>query len=98
MTHQNEKKYRHFILDRFTDTERFVRPLQKIERKPIPEQDRFQHGTALLEQIQELKPEWEAARRSQKEAGLEGGFGLQIDVDLYNAVANQIAVPVTVES
>jgi hypothetical protein len=79
MTHQNEKKYRHFILDRFTDTERFVRPLQTIQRVPIPMRDRQIHGTALLAQIEALKPESEAARRDQEEAGLEGGFGLQVE-------------------
>lgn len=83
MTHQNEKKHRHFILGRFTDTERFVRPLQTIQRVPIPMRDRQIHGTALLAQIEALKPESEAARRSQKEAGLEGGFGLQVEFESF---------------
>lgn len=75
----DKKKHKHFILDRFTDTERFVQPQQAIPRTPVPNRDRKIHGKALLKQIEALKPEMVAARKEQEKAGLEGGFGLQLE-------------------
>ncbi len=83
MTDQDVRKYRHFILSEVTDTERFVRPRQKIEPQPIPEQDRQRHGTALLSQIATLRPEFEVAHRAQDDAGIEGGFGLQVEFESF---------------
>ena len=74
---------RHFILTGFALTERFSRPWQRIERAPVPEQDRRRHGTALLDQIEALKPESETALRTQQEAGVEGGFGLQVEFESF---------------
>ena len=75
----DKKKHKHFILNRFTDTERFVQPQQAIPRTPVPNRDRKLHGKALMEQIEALKPEMVAARKEQEKAGLEGGFGLQLE-------------------
>lgn len=82
MTDQNEKK-RHFILDRFTNTERYIPPRPPIQRNPIPEQDRRHHGTALLRQVELLKPEFQRARQAQENAGYEGGFGLQVEFESF---------------
>jgi hypothetical protein len=88
MPDQNEKinKHKHFILAGFTDTEQFVRPWQKIQRAPIPERDRRRHGRALRRQIEALKPALESARRDQEEAGLEGGFGLQVEFESFPGI------------
>jgi hypothetical protein len=83
MPDQSERKRRHFILEGFALTERFSRPWQRIERAPVPERDRRRHGTALLDQIEVLKPESETARRTQEEAGFEGGFGLQVEFESF---------------
>jgi hypothetical protein len=83
MANQNEQKKRHFILDGFAETERFIRPRQRIEREPVPERDRRRHGTALLGQIGALKPVLETARRAQEDAGFEGGFGLQVEFESF---------------
>jgi hypothetical protein len=83
MANQNEQKKRHFILDGFAETERFSRPRQRIERTAVPEQDRRLHGTALLGQIGALKPVLETARRTQEDAGFEGGFGLQVEFESF---------------
>jgi hypothetical protein len=83
MANQNEHKKRHFILDGFAETERFSRPWQRIERASVPEQDRRRHGTALLDQIGALKPVLETARRTQEDAGFEGGFGLQVEFESF---------------
>ncbi len=80
MADKNKQKKRHFILDGFVETERFSRPWQRIERVPVPERDRRRHGTALLGQIEALKPVLENARRTQEDVGFEGGFGLQVGI------------------
>jgi len=80
---QSERKMRHFILTGFALTERFSQPRQRILRTPVPEQDRRRHGTALLDQIEALKPESETALRTQQEAGVEGGFGLQVEFESF---------------
>jgi Subtilase family len=79
----DESKRRHFILDGATKTERFVRPNQKIEKRPVLELDRQRQGNALLGQIEALKPDFEAARRAQEEAGLASGFGLQMEFESF---------------
>lgn len=82
MTDQREKK-KHFILNQCTDTEPFARVPQNIERRPIPEQDRRRHGTGLLDQIEAVKPDLVTARRAQEDAGMEGGFGLQVEFESF---------------
>lgn len=83
MPDRKEDYNRHFILDGFTDTERFVRPRPIIQKMPIPERDRQRHGTTLLGQIEALHPEFEVARRTQENAGFEGGFGLQVEFESF---------------
>ncbi|MGH9759690.1 MAG: S8 family serine peptidase [Blastocatellia bacterium] len=83
MANQDQKKNRHFILEGFADREKFQRPKRKIEKESIPEQDRTQHGNALLLQVEALKPEMETARADQEEAGLDGGFGLQVEFESF---------------
>ena len=79
MTNHGERKNRHFILDGFTETERFKPPRQKVSPKQIPVRNRDLHGTGLLNQIEALKPDCEAARKAQEEVGLDGGFGLRVE-------------------
>lgn len=83
MADHNELKKRHFILNGFAETERFSQPRQRIERASVPERDRHGHGTALLDQIGALRPVLEIARRTQEEAGFEGGFGLQVEFESF---------------
>jgi hypothetical protein len=82
MTEQNEKK-KHFILDGFAETERFVQPRLRMKQMPIPERDRQRHGTKLLGQIELLKPQFESAHSAQEDAGFEGGFGLQVEFESF---------------
>jgi len=82
MTDQQEKR-RHFILDRFTETERYTPPRQIIPRSRIPERDRHRHGTALLGQVDALKQQFRTARQAQEDAGYEGGFGLQVEFESF---------------
>ncbi|NLE55682.1 MAG: S8 family peptidase, partial [Lentisphaerae bacterium] len=83
MPNQTERKKRHFILEGFAQTERFIRPRQIIAKTPVTEQDRRRHGTALLNQIAALKPILDTARRTQESIGFEGGFGLQVEFESF---------------
>ncbi len=83
MVDQNNPKLKHFILGNIAETEPFSRPQQKIDKQGIPERDRRQHGTALLCQVEALRPEMLAAREAQEEAGLDGGFGLQVEFESF---------------
>jgi hypothetical protein len=83
MNEQYEKKYKHFILDDVVETERFRQPKQKGKPLLIPERDRRVHGTGLMGQVERLKQEAEAVRRRQEEAGLEGGFGIQVEFESF---------------
>jgi len=87
MQDQSERKRRHFILEGFALTERFSPPRRRIEKTPIPEQDRHSHGAALLGQIAALKPVLETARRAQEDVGFEGGFGLQMEFGSFPDIA-----------
>ena len=84
MADHDGKKYRHLILEGFTDTERFRRPPPPpIEPQPIPARNRYAHGSSLLGQLEALKPDMATARQIQEAAGLEGGFGLQVEFESF---------------
>lgn len=83
MPDQKDIKNKHFILEGFTKTERFIPPRRKVRKTSIPEQDRCRHGAVLLGQIEALKPALEIARKAQEDAGLEGGFGLQVEFESF---------------
>lgn len=82
MADQGGKK-KHFILSQCSATEPFSPPRLTIEQKPIPHQDRSRHGKTLLDQIEAIKPDLIAARQAQEDAGLEGGFGLQVEFESF---------------
>lgn len=82
MDERNEMK-RHFILEGVTTPERFRSPQQGRERSRVPERDRYLHGMTLLGQVEALKPEMTKAREAQEHAGLEDGFGLQVEFESF---------------
>lgn len=49
----------------------------------VPDRDRRCHGTALLGQVEALKSEMTTAREAQEHAGLDGGFGLQVEFESF---------------
>ena len=83
MANSENVKNKHFILEGFTDTEKFKRPASGGGSKPLPDRDRKSHGTALLRQIDAIKPVMSSACLAQKDAGLDGGFGLQIEFESF---------------
>ncbi len=83
MAERDNRNLRHFILNGFAEAEQFRAPRSPVRSKPIPEQDRSRHGTALLGQLETLKSDLTAARTARENAGLEGGFGLQIEFESF---------------
>jgi hypothetical protein len=49
----------------------------------VPDRNRRTHGSALLRQLRALERDMENARRAQIEAGLEAGFGLQVEFESF---------------
>ncbi|RJQ77319.1 MAG: hypothetical protein C4519_13700 [Desulfobacteraceae bacterium] len=83
MVNERDGMKRHFILEGVTTTDRFRSPRQGGNRSRVPERDRQYHGTALLRQVEALKPEMIIAREAQERAGLDGGFGLQVEFESF---------------
>ncbi len=84
---QNGIKNRHFVLEGVTESERYRSRQQRRRQSPVPERDRSSHGSALLGQVEELKPELAAAREAQQQVGLEGGFGIRVEFESFPDVA-----------
>ena len=83
MADRSNRKFRHFILDGFTETKRFQSPQQGGTPKVVPERDRKGHGAALLNQLTALKAEAENARLAQEDAGFEEGIGIQVEFESF---------------
>lgn len=82
MANGTERRYRHFILERFTATEPY-RSRGMGRRPDIPERDRARHGRGLLDQIRSLRLESESVREEQHGAGTEDGLGLQVEFESF---------------
>lgn len=78
-----ERKYPHFVLDGFTETESFRSPQQSGGKKDVPARNRRRHGNALLRQIEALKRTMDTARQAQLEEGAEAEIGLQIEFESF---------------
>jgi hypothetical protein len=83
MAEQDDQRKRHFILEGTAETERFRSPQQGGRESAVPDRNRNQHGGALLRQIEALRPQVTAARDAQEAAGLEEGFGLQVEFESF---------------
>ena len=83
MAEPDDQRKRHFILEGTAKTERFRSPQQGGGGPTVPDRNRNQHGGALLRQIEALRPQVTAAREVQEAAGLEEGFGLQVEFESF---------------
>ncbi len=75
------RRRRHFILGQTGRAERYRSRQQIVPTREVPPQNRPAHGGALLGQVNELQRTAEVARQAQKDAGLEEGYGLQIEFE-----------------
>ena len=83
MVERDDQYKRHFILEGTAETERFRSPQQGGGGPAVPGRNRNQHGGALLRQIEALRPQVTVARDAQEAAGLEEGFGLQVEFESF---------------
>lgn len=83
MAEQDDQRKRHFILEGTAETERFRSPQQGGGGAPIPDRNRSQHGGALMRQLEALRPQVVNAREAQEAAGIEEGFGLQVEFESF---------------
>jgi len=83
MAEQDDQRKRHFILEGTAETERFRSPQQGGGGGPIPDRNRSQHGGALMRQLEALRPQVVNAREAQEAAGIEEGFGLQVEFESF---------------
>jgi len=83
MAEPDDQRKRHFVLEGTAETERFRSPQQGGGGSAVPDRNRNQHGGALLRQIEALRPQITAARDAQEAAGLEEGFGLQVEFESF---------------
>ena len=84
MADRDHRRKPHFVLEGTAETERFRRPPRRISGfAPAQTIDRDRHGSALLRQIDTLRPQFETARNQQETAGLEKGFGLQVEFESF---------------
>lgn len=78
-----ERRFPHFVLEGFTETEQYRSPRQGGGGGDVPTRNRRTHGSGLLRQLRALEPTMEQARQAQLDAGLEAGFGLQIEFESF---------------
>jgi len=77
---------KHFILNGVTSTERYQAPRQMVESSIIPTRDRQCHGSALLSQIESLKPLFNESRSAHEQAGFDTGSGLMIEFEGFDDI------------
>lgn len=83
MAGQDDQRKRHFILEGKAATEPYARPPVPMDPPLVPGKDRQGHGNALLAQLESLRHQFDAARSTQQAAGLDDGFGLQIEFESF---------------
>jgi len=72
----------HFILKNTVTAESF-RPRGGRGSAEVPSRDRQQHGGQLLQQLGALRPDIEQAHCQQESAGMDDGFGLQVEFESF---------------
>lgn len=79
MSDQAQDKRPHLVLTNTSQAQKFKAPSNRGGGQAVlPPLDRAQHGTALMGQLQILKPIAKQVADAQREQGLESGLGLQI--------------------
>lgn len=83
MSNFESKKHPHFIFQNKAQTERFASSAKGGGGNIIPSRDRNTHGNALLGKLQQLEPIMAEVTEQQRQAGLDEGFGLQIEFESF---------------
>ncbi|MEW8560570.1 MAG: S8 family peptidase [Candidatus Thiodiazotropha sp.] len=82
MANDGDQHKPHFILKNTVTAESF-RPRGGGGSTEVPSRDRQQHGGRLLQQLGALRPEIEQAHSQQESAGMDEGFGLQVEFESF---------------
>jgi hypothetical protein len=78
----------HLVLTNTATTERFSAIATGGGRPPaLPQLDRASHGQGLLNRIETLKDAAAQAKQAQQDAGMDSGFGIQVQFRSFDDVA-----------
>lgn len=83
MAEETPKPKRHFVLRQKAMPEPYKPRTGGSGGSKVPPQNRQIHGQGLKQQMNELKPVIAQARAAQEKAGMEEGFGLQIEFESF---------------
>jgi hypothetical protein len=83
MAEDGDQRKPHFILENTVTAEPFRPRPVVVDPTEVPSQDRQQHGGQLLQQLEALRPEIEQAHSRQESAGMDEGFGLQVEFESF---------------
>lgn len=84
MSDQDVPQKLHIVLKRLALTENFERPATRMDPPPeAPARNRGAHGGHLVGQLAELTTTASQAKAAQVAAGLEGGFGIQVEFESF---------------
>lgn len=82
MAEEGDQRKPHFILQTTATAESF-RPRVGGSFTVVPSRNRRQHGGRLLQQLDALRPKIEQAHSQQESAGMDEGFGLQVEFESF---------------
>lgn len=83
MAGSDDSRKPHFVLTNTALIDPFRSPSRGGNGDAVPARDRHRHGAALLGQLQNLQPTFAEARSAQEQAGIEEGFGLQVEFESF---------------
>ncbi|WP_127958553.1 S8 family peptidase [Serratia microhaemolytica] len=85
MVDREQNNRRHFIFQNSAQAEGFTSP-GRGGSNDLPTRDRHAHGNMLLSKLQQLNPVLRNAVEQQRQAGIDEGFGLQIEFASFPTV------------
>lgn len=83
MAEREPNNHPHFIFQNSAQAESFTSPSRGGGGKQIPDRDRAAHGGALRGKLQQLTSVLAEAADQQRQAGIDEGFGLQIEFESF---------------
>lgn len=79
----NKERYSHILLEGFTEPEPFRSPQMGGSQKAIPNRNRRNQSTILLNQLNEVRNEFESSRGIQEEAEMLDDLGIQVEFESF---------------
>lgn len=79
----DKERYSHIVLEGFTESEPFRSPQMGGNHKVIPNRNRRNQSTILLNQLSEIRSEFESTRGIQEEAEMLDDLGIQVEFESF---------------